>query len=106
MYSLLWKKYTDNIKANIKYSTKYQNIEDDQNGITIINYMEQFTLKYKDQRYQHESYTSTQRRLYNFPQGEFANVYNYEKITNNVKAIKSYGYDIGNNPPILILDEE
>ena len=44
MYSLLRKKGTDNVKAKMKYSTKYQNIEDDQNVITQINQNEQVTM--------------------------------------------------------------
>ena len=37
LYSLLWENSTYNIKAKIKYSTKYQNKENDQNGITLLN---------------------------------------------------------------------
>ena len=37
LYSLLWAKCTDNMKADIKSSTKYQNMEDDQNDITLLN---------------------------------------------------------------------
>ena len=37
LYYLLWEKYTDNMKSMINYSTKYQNMYNDQNGIPLLN---------------------------------------------------------------------
>ena len=54
LYYFLWENFTENIKAKIKSSTKYQNMDDDKNGITLLNDQEQATLKYEDQRYPHE----------------------------------------------------
>ena len=54
LYYLMWGNCTDNMKSKIKFSTKYQNMNDDKNGINLINDPEQVTLKYEDQHYPHE----------------------------------------------------
>ena len=45
-------------------------------------------------------------RLYNVAQGKFGKCQLLQEITNNVKAIKSYGANIGNNHTPLIWDDE
>ena len=39
LYSLLWDTFTNNVEARIKSSTKYQNMENYHNYITILNDM-------------------------------------------------------------------
>ena len=44
LYYLLWENFTCNMKAKIKLSTKYQNMEDYQNGLTLLNDLEPVTV--------------------------------------------------------------
>ena len=78
----MWGNCTDNMKAKIKFSTKYQNMNDDKNGINLLNDPEQVTLKYEDQHYPHESYMNMQQKVYNVAQGnlENTNYYNFLQI--------------------------
>ena len=76
LYPLLWEKCTENMKANIKPSTKYQNID----GITLLNDLEQVTLNYEDQHHPYESYVNTHHRFLNVAQGDFANSDYYKNV--------------------------
>ena len=70
---MLWVKCTENIKAKIKYSTKYQNMEDDEKFINLQNY-QQKTLKYKYQLYPYELFVNTHCILYNVKQGNLVDI--------------------------------
>ena len=63
-------------------------------------------MNYEDQSYPYELYVNTNRRLYNITQGNLVNTNYYNVFTNNVKAIKNHGSEIGNDPTLLKLEEE
>ena len=51
LYSFLWSNSTYKINTKIKSSTKYQNMKDDHNVISLLNYTETITLNCEDQLY-------------------------------------------------------
>ena len=106
LYTLLWSKSTESMKAKMKSVNGYQTMEDDQDGILLLQNMEKVTHKYEDQRYSMESYTNAQRKLYNIIQGESSNAEYYERFNNIIKSIESYGIEIGNDSALLKEDED